>query len=124
MSSFPNVREYARKSRLKPRVSIRILEKVLLNQAEGPLPEKRLVVAVICQALVDVRGLDRDHRRSALEFLLGHDLDIWASLVDLHPAYVRELAQKSGYLVESDHFVVLRRSPVPSIEQGGSDAGF
>ena len=85
----------------RPLVSIRVIERLLLRHATGPTPEKRLIVAVICQAMVDSRCGSRDDRRTAQDFLRSGVLDGWANLVDLHPAFVREVARKTHYLPDA-----------------------
>lgn len=95
--------------RTPPLVGLACLEKVLLRQASGPEPEKKLAVAVICRAIADcrsdVRGPDvvpagRDSalvQRQAIRFMQSSALDAWASAFDLDARFIRELAIKTGY---------------------------
>ena len=95
--------------RTRPLVGLACLEKVLLRQASGPEPEKKLAVAVICRAIADcrsdVRGPDvvpagRDSalvQRQAVRFMQSSSLDAWASAFDLDARFIRELAIKTGY---------------------------
>ncbi len=87
-----------------PKVSIQAIEKLLLRQVNapstGPLPEQRLVVAVICHTLVDALYGDTWQQRSANRFLTGPELSFWASLVDLNPQFVCEVATRCGYLLD------------------------
>jgi len=126
MNGIPNVREHAKAKLPNPLVKIRVIERVLLNQAQGPLPEKRLVVAVICQALVDARCGDKANRRSALVFLLTRDLNSWAALVGLLPTYIRELALKTHYLLDGEltQALIAHNATLSDRSQGGADAGF
>ena len=86
----------------RPKVSIQAIEKMLLRQVDapssGPLPEQRLVVAVICHTLVDALHGDPWQQRSAERFLRGAELSFWTALVDLNPRFVREVATQCGYL--------------------------
>jgi hypothetical protein len=95
--------------RKRPLVGLACLEKVLLRQASGPEPEKKLAVAVICRAIADcrsdMRGPDavpagRDSalvQRQAIRFMQSTALDAWASAFDLDARFIRELAIKTGY---------------------------
>jgi hypothetical protein len=100
-------------ARARPLVSVGCLRRVLLRQASGPEPEKKLAVAVICQAIEDCRpdlrtsltGSDARHRaiaqRQAIRFMQGTALDAWASAFDLDARFIRELAIKTGYWLSS-----------------------
>ena len=98
--------EVRRRQRAKlppPLVTIRAIEKLLLlhisEPPSGPLPEQRLIVAVICQAIADLRCGTTGEQRQARRFLLGDDLDAWAAWVDLQPSFIREVAVKTLYLL-------------------------
>lgn len=95
------VRKHAKTKLPPPLVKIRTIERMLLRHATGPIPEARLVVAVICQAMADCRSGSKDDRRTARAFLYGRNLDAWAALVDLDPTFVREVAIKTHYLPEA-----------------------
>lgn len=95
------VREHAKRDLPPPLVGIRAIERMLLRNATGPTPEKLLVVAVICQAMIDSRCSANDYRRTARAFLRGSNLDAWAALIRLNPAFVREVAHKTYYLPEA-----------------------
>ena len=101
MMTSIQVRKHAKTTLPPPLVKIRTIERMLLRHAIGPIPEARLVVAVICQAMADCRSGSKDDRRTARAFLNGGDLDAWAALVDLNPAFVREVAIKTHYLPEA-----------------------
>jgi hypothetical protein len=100
--------------RKRPLVGLACLEKVLLRQASGPEPERKLAVAVICRAIADcrsdVRGPDvvpagRDSelvQRQAIRFMQSSALDAWASAFDLDARFIRELAIKTGYWEAKD----------------------
>jgi hypothetical protein len=93
----------------RPLVSVDCLSRVLLRQASGPEPEKKLAVAVICRAIEDCRpdprvSLTRKEaryqaavQRQAIRFMQGTALDAWASAFDLDARFIRELAIKTGY---------------------------
>ena len=91
-------------SRPKPKVSIQAIEKMLLRHVDapsaGPLPEQRLVVAVICHTLVDALNGNDSQQHAAARFLRGAELSFWTALVDLNPRFVREVATQCGYLME------------------------
>jgi hypothetical protein len=95
------VRKHAKTNLPPPLVKIRTIERMLLRHANGPIPEARLVVAVICQAMADCRSGSKDDRRTARAFLHGRNLEAWAALVDLDPTFVREVAIKTHYLPEA-----------------------
>ena len=101
MKNSIQVREHAKAKLALPLVNIRTIERMLLRHVNGPIPEARLVVAVICQAMVDCCSGSKDDCRSARSFLCGEDLDAWAALVDLNPAFIREVAIKTHYLPEA-----------------------
>jgi len=83
---------------------MRVVERLLLRHvnapATGPLPEQRLIVAVLCQAIADARFAEKKHvQEDAERFLRGENLAHVADLIDLNPAFVREVAVKTGYLL-------------------------
>jgi len=96
-----HARQRAKADLPPPLVGIAAIERVLLRQASGPLPEKSLIVAVICQAMIDARSSVTAQRRSGRAFLTGPDLEAWTLWVDLNPAFVRELARKTYYLPDA-----------------------
>ncbi|MDO3549929.1 hypothetical protein, partial [Ralstonia pseudosolanacearum] len=64
------------------------------------MPEQCLILAVLCQAIADARyGENRSVQEDAERFLRGDDLAQVAGLIDLNPAFVREVAVKTGYLL-------------------------
>lgn len=89
-----------------PLVSIGGIERLLLRHIgaapSGPLPEQRLAVAVICQAILDCRSRYEGERQGARRFILGDDMAAWARWVELEPAFVREVAEKTLYLIPND----------------------
>lgn len=74
------------------------LQRVLLRQVDRVNPESRLVVAVIALALIDAAHPQADIRRSAERFVRGADLALWCDLVGLEVDWVRELAERGGWL--------------------------
>jgi cytochrome oxidase assembly protein ShyY1 len=101
MMTSIQVRKHAKTNLPPPLVKIRTIERMLLRHATGPIPEARLIVAVICQAMADSRSSSKNERRTARNFLYGRDLDAWAALIDLDPTFVREVAIKTHYLPEA-----------------------
>ena len=99
----PDVRRRQRAKLPAPLVTIHAIEKLLLRHISappsGPLPEQRLIVAVICQAIADLRGGTASERQQARYFLMGDDLGAWAQWVDLQPSFIREVAIKTRYLL-------------------------
>ncbi|MHA6911242.1 hypothetical protein ACQUJS_22990 [Ralstonia pseudosolanacearum] len=97
-------RRTRRAARPRPLVTIRVVERLLLRHVPVPvtglLPEQRLIVAVLCQAIADSRyGENRPVQEDAERFLRSDDLVQVAELIDLNPAFVREVAVKTGYLL-------------------------
>lgn len=86
----------------RPLVGIRIIERVLLRQAFAPVPEAKLMVAVICQGIADAVSVDEYIRRRAIRFLQGHNLERIADLIGLHPEFVRQLARQAHYLPQAN----------------------
>ncbi|MGF6839875.1 hypothetical protein QF001_003742 [Paraburkholderia youngii] len=84
------------------------IERVLLHNCElPPTPHVQLVVAVLARAIADCalprRGPD------AQAFMRGERLEQWCYLVGLEPAFVREVAVKTGYLPDPEHMYVCTR---------------
>ncbi|QCX47843.1 hypothetical protein [Ralstonia pseudosolanacearum] len=97
-------RRTRRAARPRPLVTMRVVERLLLRHVPVPvtglLPEQRLIVAVLCQAIADARyGENRPVQEDAERFLRSDDLVQVAELIDLNPAFVREVAVKTGYLL-------------------------
>ncbi|MHA6890852.1 hypothetical protein [Ralstonia pseudosolanacearum] len=97
-------RRTRRAARPRPLVTMRVVERLLLRHVPVPvtglLPEQRLIVAVLCQAIADARyGENRPVQEDAERFLRSDDLVQVAGLIDLNPAFVREVAVKTGYLL-------------------------
>jgi hypothetical protein len=96
-----------------PIVSTQAIERVLLrlipsvSAAREATGEHLLVVAVIRQAFSDCCLADKHIRREAMDFLRGHGgaLEFWCSAVGINAEFVREMAEKAGYLpaVEGVH---------------------
>lgn len=114
------VRERAKADLPRSLVGIRAIERLLLRHATGPTPEKRLIVAVICQAMTDSRCGNKDELRSGRLFLEGRNLDVWAVLVDLNPVFLREVACKTHYLPHGPQAV----SAATRTTNGRKHAGF
>ena len=109
-------------SRLAPApVNIRAIERLLLRHvstpASGPTPEQRLVVAVICQAMVDSRAGTTQQRTEARTYLRGPCLDFWATSIGLEPEFVREIAIKAMYLPQYQRFRPQAKEPQVSSEE-------
>ena len=96
-----------------PIVSTQAIERVLLrlipsvSAAREATGEHLLVVAVIRQAFSDCCLADKHVRREAMDFLRGHvgALEFWCSTIGISAEFVREMADKAGYLpaVEGVH---------------------
>lgn len=99
---------------VKPLVGIRSIERLLLRNVFAPVPEAKLLVAVISQAIADAVSTNEYTRRRACRFLLGKRLDYLANLVDLNSEFVRELARRSRYLNSTP----LPKPPKPSRKTG------
>lgn len=86
----------------KPRIHIQAVEKVMNRHTAMRCPESRLVVAMIAKAMHDCwYAPSKVEMRTALRFLLGADMDIWAEKVGLEPEFVRFIGRKAGYLPET-----------------------
>lgn len=99
-------RRTKRAERPRPLVTMRAVEKLLLRHVHAPttglMPEQRLIVAVLCQAIADARyGESQSVQDDAERFLRSNDLAQVAGLIDLTSAFVREVAVKTGYLLEA-----------------------
>ena len=89
-----------------PIVSTQAIERVLLrlipsvSAAREATGEHLLVVAVIRQAFSDCCLADKHIRREAADFLRGHGggLYFWCNAVGINAEFVREMAEKAGYL--------------------------
>ena len=96
-----------------PLVSPQAIERVLLrlipsvSDAREATGEHLLVVAVIRQAFSDCCLADKHVRREAADFLRGHGggLEFWCNAISINAEFVREMAEKAGYLpaVEGVH---------------------
>ncbi|MDA8327543.1 MAG: hypothetical protein M0Z83_01065 [Betaproteobacteria bacterium] len=82
----------------RPLVGIRIIERMLLRHVFAPVPEAKLIVAMICQAMADAISSDDYLRRRAYEFLQSRRLDFFTDLVDINPEFVRDVARRTRYL--------------------------
>lgn len=89
----------------RPLVGIHAIERLLLRHVFAPVPEARLIVAVICQGIADAASSDDYLRRRACQFLQGFHLEYLADLVELNPEFVREVARRAHYLTaeQSSH---------------------
>ena len=88
------------------RVLMRLIPSV--SAAREATGEHLLVVAVIRQAFSDCCLADKHIRREAADFLRGHGggvLNFWCSTIGINAEFVREMAEKAGYLpaVEGVH---------------------
>ena len=89
-----------------PIVSTQAIERVLLrlipsvSAAREATGEHLLVVAVIRQAFSDCCLADKHIRREAMDFLRGHggSLEFWCNAIGINAEFVREMAEKAGYL--------------------------
>lgn len=101
MTRFPLRRDTGEHA---PLVRITAIQRLLLRHADGALPETRLAVAAICLAIADACIGSPSGRTDARDFIYDKRLDAWASLAGLNPAFIREVAIKTGYLrPQSDH---------------------
>jgi hypothetical protein len=82
----------------RPLVGIHAIERLLLRHVFAPVPEARLIVAVICQGIADTASRDDYLRRRACRFLQSFHLEYLADLVELNPEFVREVARRARYL--------------------------
>ncbi|MDC6176293.1 hypothetical protein C2I33_00060 [Ralstonia solanacearum] len=97
-------RRTRRAARPRPLVTMRVVERLLLRHVNAPVTglmhEQRLILAVLCQAIADARYAESQSVQDDAErFLRGDDLAQVAGLIDLNPAFVREVAIKTGYLM-------------------------
>ncbi|HQT03378.1 MAG TPA: hypothetical protein PLU46_00160 [Thiotrichales bacterium] len=90
----------------KPRIHIQAVEKVMNRHTAMRCPESRLVVAMIAKAMHDCwYAPSKVEMKSALRFLLGTDMEIWAEKVGLEPSFVRFIGRKAGYLPETAQWI-------------------
>ena len=93
-----------------PLVSPPTIERVLMrlipsvSAAREATGEHLLVVAVIRQAFSDCCLADKHVRREAMDFLRGHGgaLEFWCNAIGINAEFVREMAEKAGYLPAAD----------------------
>lgn len=87
----------------RPRIGIQAVQRVLLRHVAMVCPETKLWVAMIAQAMGDAIGRDDNQRRRAHRFLTsGSGLAFWCDLIGIDLGFVREVAIKTGYLVDED----------------------
>jgi|JI10StandDraft_1071094.scaffolds.fasta_scaffold1214228_2 hypothetical protein len=126
-AASPDVRRRQRAKLPPPLVTIRAIEKLLLRHISappsGPLPEQRLIVAVICQAIADLRCGTTGEQQQARRFLLGDDLSAWAAWVDLQPSFIREVAVKTLYLLPVVKETVTPCESLNDLSERRHDAG-
>ena len=84
--------------RLKPLIGVSALERLLLRQVSLLCPESRLCVSVIKQTLIDLCDASPSNRREAGRIFEDGRLEAWCEPIGLNPDFLRELAQKAGYL--------------------------
>ena len=93
-----------------PIVSKQAIDRVLMrlipsvSAAREATGEHLLVVAVIRQAFSDCCLADKHIRREAADFLRGHGggLEFWCNAIGINAEFVREMAEKAGYLPAAD----------------------
>ena len=93
-----------------PLVSPQTIDRVLLRLIPSvsadrePAGEQALVVAAIRQAFNDCCLADKHVRREAMDFLRGHGgaLEFWCNAIGINAEFVREMAEKAGYLPAAD----------------------
>jgi hypothetical protein len=62
-------------------------------------PEARLVIDIICQALLDAGDDNQKIRADALDFIFGSRLESLCEMIGIEPDFAREVAIKSGCTV-------------------------
>ncbi len=75
-----------------------------VSSAREATGEHLLIVAAIRQAFNDCCLADKHVRREAMDFLRGHGgaLEFWCNAIGINAEFVRELAEKAGYLPAAD----------------------
>lgn len=98
----------------------RVLTRKLMEEMED-LPEARLAIAMIVQAIADCHERDDRDRHDARRFLVTRRLDFWCDQLDIEVGFVRMVAVRSGYLVEEKKLwtpVTRSRRPHQSANSG------
>ena len=88
-----------------PKVHIGMITRVLtrkLMEGMEDMPEARMVIAVIVQAIADCHERDDRDRHDARRFLASRRLDFWCELLGIEADFVRMVAVRSGYLVDEE----------------------
>ena len=81
-----------------PLVGIHAIERLLLRHVFAPVPEAKLIVAVICQGIADAASSDDYLRRRACRFLQGFHLEYLADRDGHNPEFMREVARRARYI--------------------------
>lgn len=85
----------------RPRVGAAALQHLLMRHVTIVCPESELWVAVIAQAMVDAINRNDLVRHRARHFLTrSRGLHYWCHLIGIEVEFVREVALKTGYLVD------------------------
>ncbi len=88
---------------VRPLIGIQAVQRVLLRHVGAVCPETKLWVAMIAQSIGDAIGRDDNQRHRARRFLVSDSgLAFWCDLIGIDLDFVREVAAKSGYLVNED----------------------
>jgi len=86
-----------------PRISVPAVQRLLLRHVAKVSPEAKLWVAMISQAMGDAISRDDNQRQRARRFLTsGTRLVFWCELLGIELGFVREVAIRTGYLVDED----------------------
>jgi len=92
------------------KTSIQTISRMILSHAQGPIPECKLLVAVICSAAIDAASPQTPRksnpnttnnatiRHKAIQFLRGRGMDTYARLLRIRPQFILEMLEDGGYL--------------------------
>ena len=102
MNKIPSDTRFIKSSDSIVKANFGMLEKVLLRNiakiSDTPTPEQRLLVAVIAQAINDLKISHDKTRREAEEFMNSDVLKKYTELLGMEVSAVFDIARKSGYM--------------------------
>ncbi len=84
--------------KVKQLVRVHSIYAMLSKQADPQIPEAKLVVAVICQAIDDCYRAGHVFKCRAWNFMNDERLELWAGAVGLDAGFIRHVAIKTGYM--------------------------